>query len=442
VAVLVVITGLVVPFQLAFVREVGLWGSILVYALDLVFFLDIRLNFRTTFREYGSDIRDPSRIASRYRRGMLPWDLISTLPFDVLLLPWAGLALGGLPVVLLLRLLRLGRVIRLQVIFRRWQRSRTTNTGYLRISRLLVVVFLLIHWVACGWFAIAVLEGLTGDSWATLAGITGVGVGDQYLRSVYWSFVTTTTLGYGDIVPTRALEYAFTIIVMVVGASMYALIIGSIASLVSSIDSSKAAFWGRVEGVNQYLRGRDLPKELTEQIQDYYDYIWDRYRGISAPALLKDLPESIRLEVLFHLTRELIDQVPLFRHTGPALRNALLMSLEPQVHVPGSIVAREGERGNGIYFVSRGTLEITSGPEGESHGTLGPGDYFGDLSLLLGERRTASVHALTYSDVFLLPAREFERLKTEYEEFRDVLKKVSSEKTERMAELVLEGVLL
>jgi len=418
VAVLVVITGLVVPFQLAFVREVGLWGSVLVYALDLVFVLDIRLNFRTTFREYGSDIRDPSRIASRYRRGMLLWDLISTLPFDVLLLPWAGLALGGLPVVLLLRLLRL------------------------RISRLLVVVFLLIHWVACGWFAIAVLEGLTGDSWATLAGITGVGVGDQYLHSVYWSFVTTTTLGYGDIVPTRALEYAFTIIVMVVGASMYALIIGSIASLVSSIDSSKAAFWGRVEGVNQYLRGRDLPKELTEQIQDYYDYIWDRYRGISAPALLKDLPESIRLEVLFHLTRELMDQVPLFRHTGPALRNALLMSLEPQVHVPGSIVAREGERGNGIYFVSRGTLEITSGPEGESHGTLGPGDYFGDLSLLLGERRTASVHALTYSDVFLLPAREFERLKTEYEEFRDVLKKVSSEKTERMAELVLEGVLL
>ena len=37
---------------------------------------------------------------------------------------------------------------------------------------------------------------------------------------------------------------------------------------------------------------------------------------------------------------------------------------------------------------------------------------------------------------------EFERLKTEYEEFREVLKEISTEKTERMAELVIQGVVL
>ena len=60
----------------------------------------------------------------------------------------------------------------------------------------------------------------------------------------------------------------------------------------------------------------------------------------------------------------------------------------------------------------------------------------------VGERRTASVQASAYSDVFLLPAREFDRLKAEYDEFKEVLKVISSEKTEKMAELVIEGIIL
>ncbi len=103
---------------------------------------------------------------------------------------------------------------------------------------------------------------------------------------------------------------------------------------------------------------------------------------------------------------------------------------------------REGEVGNGIYFISRGTVEITSQEGRETHGTLESGDYFGDLSLLLGERRTASVKSLTYCDVFLLARDQFERIKREYSEFRDTLKKISSEKTEKVAALVLEGVIL
>jgi voltage-gated potassium channel len=158
--------------------------------------------------------------------------------------------------------------------------------------------------------------------------------------------------------------------------------------------------------------------------------------------LLADLPGPIRLEVLFHLTKDLIERVPLFKHCTPTLRNVLLMALEPQIFAPDGYIVREGEVGNGIYFISRGTVEITSQEGRETHGTLESGDYFGDLSLLLGERRTASVKSLTYCDVFLLARDQFERIKREYSEFRDTLKKISSEKTEKVAALVLEGVIL
>jgi hypothetical protein len=441
VALLVIVTGVVIPLQIAFVREVTLGGSVLVYLLDLVFVIDIGLNLRTTFRTGGTEVRDVRLIGARYRRGLLPLDVVSTVPFDMLFLG-SGAVVGGLPVVLLLRALRLLRTVRLFTILHRWERLRWTNTGYLRIGKLVAGVFLLIHWVACGWFLAAVLEGFPENSWVVLAGINDLEAGSQYLRSLYWGFVTTTTVGYGDITPHRNLEYAFTVLVMVLGASMYALIIGNIASLVSSVDSAKSAFWNRVEGVNQYLRTRDIPPELYDQIQDYHDYIWDRYRGVSAKEFLRDLPDPLRLEVLFHLTSDLIDRVPLFQHANEAMRNALLMALEPQVYVPASYVVREGELGNGIYFVSRGHLTISSAGGTLSHGDLAPGDYFGDLSLLLGERRTASVRALTNCDVLYLSAPEFSRLKAEYNEFRDLLKTISSEKSEKLAALVLDGCVL
>jgi voltage-gated potassium channel len=441
VVLLVIVTGIAIPLQIAFVREVTLGGSVLVYLLDLVFLVDIGLNFRTTYRAGGAEVRDPGRIGARYRRSLLPLDVVSTVPLDMLLLG-SGAVIGGVPAVLLLRALRLLRIVRLFSIVRRWERLRWTNTGYLRIAKLVLGVFLLIHWIACGWFLVAVLEGFPENSWVVLAGIHDLDAGSQYLRSLYWGFVTTTTVGYGDITPHRNLEYAFTVLVMVLGASMYALIIGSIASLVSSVDSAKSGFWNRVDGLNQYLRTRDLPPELYDQIQDYHDYIWDRYRGVSAKEFLSDLPDSLRLEVLFHLTSDLIDRVPLFRHAEEAMRNALLMALEPQVYVPGSHVVREGELGNGIYFVSRGQLTIASEGGTRSHGDLAPGDYFGDLSLLLGERRTASVQALTNCDVLHLSTAEFNRLKDEYSEFRDLLKTISSEKSEKLAALVLDGCVL
>lgn len=70
------------------------------------------------------------------------------------------------------------------------------------------------------------------------------------------------------------------------------------------------------------------------------------------------------------------------------------------------------------------------------------GDYFGDLSLLLGEKRTASIRTLMYCEIFVLTDKEFNRIRKEYPEFKDVLKKSSAEKTEKTTELVLEGIIL
>jgi CRP-like cAMP-binding protein len=62
--------------------------------------------------------------------------------------------------------------------------------------------------------------------------------------------------------------------------------------------------------------------------------------------------------------------------------------------------------------------------------------------LLLGEKRSASVRAVTFSEAFALGREDFNAIKGEYPEFRDVLKKISSERSGLSAELLLEGVIL
>ncbi len=430
-----------VPAQIAFFRQVGLVGSLIVYLLDLAFLIDIRLGFRTPFRAGGAEVHDRKAIARRYRRSGFWTDVAGTVPIDLLFLGSAA-TLGGIPLALLLRTNRLLRIGRLFRAFRGWERLRSTNTGYLRITKLVVGVFVLIHWIACGWFLVAVVEGFPADSWVVLAGIESLDVGSQYLRSLYWGFVTTTTVGFGDITPSRNAEYLFTLVVMIVGASMYALIIGSIASLVRAIDAAKSTFWDRVEGVNRYLQNRGVPLELQAQVQAYYEYLWDRHRGVSTQRFLEDLPDPIRLDVLYHLTRDLTERVPLFTHADEPLRNALLMHLEPQVFVPGSYVVREGEVATGLYFVGSGRLAIRGEGDTKSFGEFEAGDYFGDLSLLLGERRTGSVYALSHCDIFFLPSTAFNRLRADYPEFKEVLRRISSDKSEKLADLVSDGCIL
>jgi hypothetical protein len=431
-----------VPYQVAFQHEVSFAGSVIVYLIDLAFLLDIFINFHTPFRQHGSEVADRSSIARHYLHTFFFVDLLASFPFDALLLPWKGVMVGGVSIVLLLRLLRLLRVVRLFAIFRRWERQSWTNAGFLRILRLVSVVVLLLHLIGCAWFAVPYMEGFPDDSWVVLEGLSQVDAGTQYLRSLYWGIVTVTAVGYVDITPTRNVEYAFAIVVLLLGASLWAYIIGNIASLISNLDSAKAAFWNRVETVNQYLRTRQVPAALNDQVRGYYEYLWTRYRGMSRQELFADLPEPVRLDILLHLTRELVEKVPLFRFASAVLRNALLLALRPEIYAPDTIVAREGEPGNEIYFVGRGRLEILSAGGTASHGVFEDGDYFGDLSMLLGEKRTASVRAETFCDLYVLSREHFERIKKDYPEFKDVLKAVSAEKSERRSALVLEGVVL
>ena len=440
---LILLSSVLIPFQVAFQHEVVWQSSMIVYAIDLIFIFGIYIDFQTTYRLQGEEVFDKQRIAHHYFRTWLPLDLLANIPFDLIVFLVAPDAtVLNISLVLFFRLPRLLRVARLYFILKKWKLQTWTNSGLLRIIRFILTISLLTHWIACFWFLGPYVSDFPQTSWAVIANISNAPAADQYIRSLYWTITTMTTVGYGDIIPQSNPEYVITMVVMLLGASMYAIIIGNISSLFSNLDAAKAKYWSRIEGVTQYLQSRHVPQEMSSKVRDYYEYMWARHKGIREDEMLYDLPGPLRLEILLHLAKDLLEGVPLFKYSSPSLRNILLEALVPQIYPPNVIIAQKDEYGKEIFFISKGRLEVVSENGEQVYTELEEGEYFGNVSLLLKEKRTASVRTLSYCEIFILEQKDFIRIRNEYPEFKETIKKMSAEKSEKTSSLILEGVIL
>ena len=74
----------------------------------------------------------------------------------------------------------------------------------------------------------------------------------------------------------------------------------------------------------------------------------------------------------------------------------------------GSVLTREGDQGREFFVIAEGTATATL--RGRRLASLGPGDFFGEMSLLEHAPRAATVIAETDMQVFVLDARGFSHL--------------------------------
>jgi CRP-like cAMP-binding protein len=98
-----------------------------------------------------------------------------------------------------------------------------------------------------------------------------------------------------------------------------------------------------------------------------------------------------------------LSRVPLFSDCSQRDLRTIARVVKDIDHGKGTVIAREGEPGVGLFVIVDGTADVTIG--GKKKSSLGPGDFFGEIALLDGGPRTATVTAT--SDIQLLGLTEW-----------------------------------
>jgi len=126
------------------------------------------------------------------------------------------------------------------------------------------------------------------------------------------------------------------------------------------------------------------------------------WAGILATGYIE---ETRRREFL--RTWDLVAKVPFFHDVGASVIADVTQLLRPREYPAGAVIVRRGERGDCMYFIASGEVEVRLRPESLYRG---PGYFFGELALLTGDPRNATVVAVRQCTLLRLDIVDFRQL--------------------------------
>jgi len=107
--------------------------------------------------------------------------------------------------------------------------------------------------------------------------------------------------------------------------------------------------------------------------------------------------------------RELLGSVSIFASLGEAELDLLLQATTTKTLKPKDVLCRKGDPGNQLYGILSGSLKVTTtGTDGKDvmFGLMGAGEIIGEIALLDGEERSATVTAVEKTELLTLDRRE------------------------------------
>ncbi|XP_008844049.1 cyclic nucleotide-gated cation channel alpha-3 [Nannospalax galili] len=397
-----------------------LW-LVLDYSADVLYVVDMMVRARTGFLEQGLMVMDTKRLWKHYTKTLhFKLDILSLVPTDL-----AYLKLGiNYPE------LRFNRLLKFSRLFEFFDRTetRTNYPNVFRIGNLVLYILIIIHWNACIYFAISKFIGFGTDSWVypNISKPEYGRLSRKYIYSLYWSTLTLTTIGETP-PPVKDEEYLFVVIDFLVGVLIFASIVGNVGSMISNMNASRTEFQAKIDSIKQYMQFRKVTKDLETRVIRWFDYLWANRKTVDEKEVLKNLPDKLKAEIAINVHLDTLKKVRIFQDCEAGLLVELVLKLRPTVFSPGDYICRKGDIGREMYIIKEGKLAVVADDGVTQFVVLSDGSYFGEISILnikgskSGNRRTANIRSIGYSDLFCLSKDDLMEALTEYPDAKKAL---------------------
>lgn len=417
------------------------WQIIDYFIMDLVYLIDIIVKFLTGYLEDGLPCPNKRKIVKRYAKTMaFKIDLLSLAPTDLIFF----LISPKYRIKRILAALRLNRLLKVSryLEFLNLTETETKFPTAFRLSNLILSILIGMHWNACIYFILSSAQGFGTDLW-TYPSLTHEDlehnqtqiqnnnilftdeISSQYIYCFWWSVQTLTTIAEVP-EPCNSYQEVYMSFLLMIGVVILAITIGSAADMVENANRQSLDLQQKCDYAKLFLKQHKIYGQLEARIKNYLDYLWIA-KNVDLDEVLNVLPNNLRKEIAMNVHMETLKRVHVFQDCEPGLLEELVTKLKLQIYSPGDFVCRKGDVGHEMYFIKTGALQVVSPDGSQVYATLGSGAAFGEISILdipgnkNGNKRTANIRSVGFSDVFQLSKKDLWEALSEYPVARKIL---------------------